>query len=185
MSVNWKPVLNYEDYYSASDLGDVVRTATQGAKRPSWKPLKVQLLNTGYLRFTLSADGGRKDYTAHRLIWEAFNGPIPEGIQINHMNGTKTDNRLVNLEICSQSQNLLHAYRVLKIPTPNNPSHGSRNGRAKLKEADIPEIISLYRAGGITQAELAKQFSISPTMISYIVAGKHWRTAQPSANIQG
>lgn len=183
MSVNWKPVPNYEDFYSASDAGGVVRTSTCGGK-PQWKPLGLQVMHTGYGRYTLSNGNIRQDFSAHRLIWETFNGPISEGLQINHINGVKTDNRLRNLEICSQSQNLLHAYRVLKIPAPNNPNPGSKNGRAKLTEEQIPEIVSLYRTGEFTQKQLAGRFQISRTMISFIVAGKNWRTAQPSAKIQ-
>ena len=43
----------------------------------------------------------------HRLIYEAFNGPIPDGLMINHLNGIKDDNRLENIETCNASQTLL------------------------------------------------------------------------------
>jgi hypothetical protein len=49
---------------------------------------------------------------AHRMIWESVHGPIPDGMQINHINGVKTDNRLANLELATPSENLLHAYRL-------------------------------------------------------------------------
>jgi hypothetical protein len=47
---------------------------------------------------------------AHRLVWESVNGPIPDGMQINHRNGIKTDNRLENLELATASENTQHAY---------------------------------------------------------------------------
>lgn len=52
----------------------------------------------GYLRVILPLDlGYRKGFNLARLVYEAFNGPIPEGLQIDHINRDKTDNRLCNL----------------------------------------------------------------------------------------
>src|SRR5690348_7614449 len=48
----------------------------------------------------------------HRLVWEAVNGPIPDGLQVNHINGVKTDNRITNLELVTGSENTKHAYRL-------------------------------------------------------------------------
>ena len=70
-----------------------------GAKSPS-----------GYL----TINHGRRGFymLAHRVIWESVHGPIPDGIQINHINGIKTDNRIENLELVTPSENALHAYRI-------------------------------------------------------------------------
>lgn len=48
---------------------------------------------------------GGKFYYAHRVIWEHFNGQIPEGFVIDHINGVKDDNRIENLRVCTQQQN--------------------------------------------------------------------------------
>lgn len=60
----------------------------------------------GYKVITLTKDGKQKIYKAHRLVWEAFNGPIPEGIQVNHINEIKTDNRLENLNLMTPKENI-------------------------------------------------------------------------------
>jgi hypothetical protein len=62
--------------------------------------------------------------TAHRMVWEAVNGPIPDGMQINHKNGNKQDNRICNLEVVTPSENTRHAFR-----TGLARADGERNGR--------------------------------------------------------
>lgn len=64
----------------------------------------------GYLMINHGRNGFHM--RAHRLIWEVVHGPIPDGMQINHINGIKTDNRIANLELVTPSENLTHAYRV-------------------------------------------------------------------------
>jgi hypothetical protein len=51
----------------------------------------------GYLRV--------KSTYVHRLIWEMHNGPIPEGMQIDHVSGDRADNRLGNLRLATPKQN--------------------------------------------------------------------------------
>ncbi len=46
-----------------------------------------------------------KIYSAHRVIWTIFNGPIPRGKLINHINCNPSDNRIENLELASPQQN--------------------------------------------------------------------------------
>ena len=57
--------------------------------------------NKGYIE--LKCNG--KDFKAHRIIWEMFNGKIPEGLQIDHINGVRDDNRIENLQLVTHKQN--------------------------------------------------------------------------------
>ena len=63
--------------------------------------LKKMYNTTGYLMFT----AGGKKYYIHRIIYEAFNGLIEDGLVIDHKNNNKNDNSLSNLRAVTQSQN--------------------------------------------------------------------------------
>lgn len=55
----------------------------------------------GYLNVRFA----KRLHKAHRVVWEMFNGPIPIGMQVDHINGDKTDNRLENLRLATNAEN--------------------------------------------------------------------------------
>lgn len=109
MNEIWKPVLGYEGLYQVSNLGRVKSVATSGPGIGKGKGRKDVIISVekrnGYLSFGLSKNGKVKTGLVHRLVWEAFNGPIPEGMQVNHINEDKTDNRLQNLNLMTPKEN--------------------------------------------------------------------------------
>ena len=112
----WKPIKGYEGLYEISNLGrarSLKRATTNG------KPLKLyhNKIN-GYVYITTSKDGVRKSVRAHKAVMVAFTGEHP-GMQINHIDGDKTNNRLDNLEWCTGSENMVHAYKndLVNLPT--------------------------------------------------------------------
>ena len=61
---------------------------------------------TGYMKCCVRKYGGKqKTYFIHRFVWECFNGDIPVGKVIDHMNDDKEDNRLCNLQLMTKQQN--------------------------------------------------------------------------------
>ena len=58
---------------------------------------------------------GSKRTMFHRVVWEEANGPIPDGMEVDHINGDTKDNRLENLRIVTHSDNLKNS----KIRTDN------------------------------------------------------------------
>jgi hypothetical protein len=47
-----------------------------------------------------------KLYYSHRLVWEAANGPIPEGMDIHHIDGNSKNNHILNLACVTTSDHL-------------------------------------------------------------------------------
>ena len=45
-------------------------------------------------------------YVEHRLIWSWHHGPIPEGMVVDHVNDCKTDNRIENLQLLTDRENV-------------------------------------------------------------------------------
>lgn len=100
----------------------------------------------------------------HRLVAESFLGPRPEGIQIHHVNGIKTDNRVKNLQYVTPSENVLASYR--------SGERTSQNGRRYLSDRTYAKIISLWETGFYSQVSLGKIFGLNNSTISKIVNGK-------------
>jgi hypothetical protein len=72
------------------------------------KPLGAATLK-GYLRICLNVGGRQVHALAHRIVWCAAHGPVPSGMQIDHVNGSKADNRLANLQCVTSRENMKRA----------------------------------------------------------------------------
>jgi hypothetical protein len=100
----WKPILGYEGMYEVSDHGRV-----RSLKRGKVHLMRCFVWGAGYVYCSLS-NGGRRIFTVHRLVAQAFHGSPPPGRdEINHIDGDKTNNRAANLEWCSRLENMRHA----------------------------------------------------------------------------
>lgn len=98
----------------------------------------------------------------------AFIGPRPDGMHVNHISGVKTENTKTNLEYCTRSQNMKHAFRV-----GLQSNRGERHSRSKLTDQAVREIRALI-ASGVRQAEVARMMSIDQSAVSRANSGKRW-----------
>lgn len=118
----WADIPGYEGRYQINKNGDVRSLVYyySGYHKPrKTKILKPSQVRDGYLRVALTDSNGLvKFWLIHRLVLLTFIGA--SNLQVNHINGIKTDNRLVNLEYVTQSENMKHAYRIgLEKPCDN------------------------------------------------------------------
>lgn len=102
-----KELQNFPDY-CATKCGKIW-------SKKSKKFLSTKSKSKGYCKVNLyDGNGNVKNVRVHRMIWEAFNGEIPNGYEINHKNEVRDDNRLSNLELVSHYDNLMYGSRKEK-----------------------------------------------------------------------
>lgn len=162
----WKPVVKYATHYEVSNLGRVRRiNPTHTNKNPNGI-LNPRFHGAGYPMITICINNKRTSCLIHRLVAEAFLGtPTKDRYFCNHKNGIKTDNRVENLEYCSNLENIEHA-KVSGF-TPS----GDRHYASKLSTYDVNFIKELLNKG-IPNKLLALAFNVCRPLISSIKTGK-------------
>ncbi len=101
----WKPIKGYEGYYKISNLGRIKNIRTNTFKT-------ISIGKIGYPVVYLYKDGSYKTYYVHRLLAETFIPNIDNKLQVNHIDGNKTNNSLNNLEWITYFKNIQHAYDI-------------------------------------------------------------------------
>ena len=116
----WRPVVGYAGLYDASNFG---RVRSLGHWTKNWRSncfkkgriLKPGKKEDGYLYVILCKDGKIKYFSVHRLVYETFNGTIPDGMEVNHINEIKTDNSVWNLNLMTRKENINYGNRNQKV----------------------------------------------------------------------
>jgi hypothetical protein len=93
----WHPITGFAAY-SVSDFGRV-------RNDQSGKVLSPSTAN-GYKFVGLCNQGVRTNCRVHRLVVQEFVGPIPEGMEVDHIDRNRANNNVSNLRIVSKSENM-------------------------------------------------------------------------------
>lgn len=112
----WKSIPGYEGYYEISDQGNVRSLDRYVNSKVGVRLVKgslkiIQKNYRGYSIVTLSKNQKLKTFTVHQLVAWCFIPNFIKGMEINHIDGNKENNRLTNLELSNPSHNQLHAVR--------------------------------------------------------------------------
>jgi hypothetical protein len=170
----WKTIEGFTSY-EISNYGEI--------KTYNWKNkgyeriMKPALDSGGYFRTMLKRDTDGKFCTikVHRLVCKAFIPNTENKPFVNHINGIRNDNRLINLEWCTPSENVKHSF---KIGLSDN--RGSKNPTSKLVESQVQEILDNYEYGrknktGTTKKQIAEKYNVSVGAVRDIVSRKTWK----------
>lgn len=99
--------------------GYVYSRRKRGYEVPEYRCDRSAASDNGYFYVNCRSDDGKsRRALAHRLVWAVAHGMIPVGMTVNHKNGDKGDNRIENLELMTQREQIRHRYRVLKQEAP-------------------------------------------------------------------
>ena len=127
----WKDIPNLKGY-QASNIGNI--RSLNYNKKGIIKNLSQYSLG-GYLAVKITIDGKGRRYLAHRLIISAFKGENKK--EVNHIDGDKHNNNIDNLEYCTRSENVLHAYSNGFKKAPSGANHIKAKPINQLKNGEI------------------------------------------------
>ena len=99
----WKPIKDYENYYQISSFGRV--------KSMHKTPFKILILSlrAEYLGIQLCKNGKSKTFSVHRLVALSFLKNDDNTKIVNHIDGNKLNNHILNLEWITYKENRKHA----------------------------------------------------------------------------
>lgn len=152
----WRVIPEFKEYW-CSDLGRFFSSKTERELIPAISP-------KGYGHISFMNCGKQRVRLAHRIILETFSGTRPEGKVVCHANGIRNDNRLSNLRWDTQAGNC--ADKIIH----GTYTCGEQQRNAKLTEAAVREI----RVSTLSASQLAKKFSVDPTLIYRVRLRKSW-----------
>jgi len=157
-----KPILGFPEYNISRD-GFVYST------HRSRKLLKFSHDRHGYRRVTLRKHNRSHVRFVHCLVLEAYVGARPYGMECRHLNGCNYDNRIENLCWGTKQDNYKDRLRH------GTGTGGSKNGRAKLTDAEVRMIIYIHRTGLFSRKEIAGRYGVSTVTVDDINGKRTWR----------
>lgn len=169
----WRDIEEYKGLYQVSNYGHVRSldrfTISKSGVSREFKGKVMKLAPSGgYLTVSLYKNGTSTTYLVHRLVSKAFINN-PKGLKyVNHKKPKRSDNRITNLEWCTQQENIFHAHSL-------NLSHkGEKTHTSKLKEEEVLEICELLDTTKMTNVDIGNKYGVSAGAISCINTGKSW-----------
>lgn len=172
----WRPIKGYEDLYEVSNLGRIKsmeRFETgNGYGEYNRKPIiKKQNFGTnGYLCTILTKNKIKKTFSIHRTVAVIFIDNPNNKRCVNHRDGDKTNNSVDNLEWCTHSENMYHAF---KNGLARNKKGGENKSSKKVKQLDFDNnVIAVYDSVAEAAAAIGLK---NQSQIGSVCAGYKYR----------
>ena len=120
--------------YAASKDGEILNVKTG-------RILKKNLTDKGYYQFKVNDKKliKPKNYYIHRFEWECVRGVIPEGFVIDHIDSVKTNNKIENLQLLTDSENIRkgNSKPIVSFKIKNNKQKNYESITSASLELDI------------------------------------------------
>ena len=122
-NIEWKSIKGFEGLYEISNTGIVkalprLKHSNRGDYYTKEKILKQTNAQCEYYRVPLTDKNHiRKYFLVHRLVASAFIENLNNFEDVNHKDGNKLNNNVENLEWCTRSYNIQHAFKIGLRPT--------------------------------------------------------------------
>ncbi len=170
----WKDIEGYKGIYQISNLG-MVKSLDRVIHCPTYLSRVNEIIMKqgwswgGYRSVNLLDGLIRKKHLIHRLVGIAFVENKHDKKQVNHIDGNKENNNSSNLEWCTHSENIQHAYNNKLIPCRKGENHPN----AKLTNNDV---LSIRKLKGLFKVvEIAEKYKVKRTVISKILNRRTWK----------
>ena len=137
----WVPIKEYSDEYLVSNLGKI--------KSVKYNKILKPFKRGEYLAVRLYKKGKHKDMMVHRIVANEFLTKINKKCEVNHLDGNKSNNCVDNLEWCTHSNNIKHAYRTGLMKTTQKQRDTARKNQKQAVKATSKHIVQYDLKGNI------------------------------------
>lgn len=174
----WKDIIGFEKVYQISNLGRLrslnrviilVRYNKAYRLNRKGKLMRPSLNTNGYPHVKLLNGDKKKVYSLHRLVALHFIDNLNNYEIVNHIDSVKTNNRVDNLEWCTEADNRTHARKIF-----NDTTYGEECNLSKLTEDQVREIRTNGRME-MTNGQIGKLYNVSHETIRCVLNGKSWK----------
>lgn len=172
----WKDIIEFDNHYKINQFGIVIRkerlvnTGLSKTRKLKSKIKPPQNNGRGYMQIYVQINNVRKIEYIHKLVAIYFI-PNPENkLEVNHINGIKNDNRVVNLEWATRLENQIHAKNNGLIP------FGEKSWCCVLNDKKVLAIRRLHKINpNFNRTNMAKKLKISQGCIYGIIRNVTWK----------
>lgn len=156
---------NLKGTYFITTEGELFKYKMNKNGRETLDKIKGFIDRNGYVIFKLMNNNNKlTNLLAHRIVCKYFLNDFDEKLTVDHLNGDKTDNRIVNLECVTLQENL----RRWRNSDKFKPSRG------RMTKEEIIEARELWN-NGMTMLEICKKYDRHVTNISNMLKGKSYK----------